>query len=1577
MNTTTRAVSSAVFVGGGSLLIRCAQAYLGAGHVVQAVVSDNPKILQWARSLGIPALALDDPARLDLSGLSADYLFSVANLRVLPPAVIGVARQLAINFHDALLPRYAGLNATAWALMAGETSHGITWHEMTRAVDAGRIVQQVGFDIAPGETALSLNAKCYEAGFAGFMALLGEMQTGGLRLTPQQGERGSFGASARPALLATLDFSSSAGQIAALVRALDFGPYPYPNPLARPKIFTGEKLLLVRSARLSEAADWALPGTVIDVQGDSVQVATADGVVVLGGCSDLHGGAHGLHAGMLLPPLSQELQQALSERTLKTGRGEGFWFDTFARRVPLEWPYPRRLAALQDAKGPAGAVGLAGAMGRTEAIKAVESLEPGAPHILPLNVAAQGARSVAGLLAWLSALTGQARLTVFYGDATLCEQARALEPWLSPWVPLNMSIALERPIADVVDNTQARISQIHRAGPFARDLPTRLADKPAPLARAATWGVCLSGQFNEDADDAPALLLTSDSSGRELVLVVDSAFYASPTAQLMASHLAAYLQAFEAASDQATVAEISLLPQQEAALLNALNDNATPFDTLGCAHELIAAQAALNPSQLAISFQGQEMTRQQLEAQACALAVRLRQRGVQPGDVVGLCLERTPALVVGLLAIWKAGAAYLPLDPAYPAHRLTFMVQDSATRLVLTTRPLAQALALAPQQTLLLEEPAAPDSGAAPALPNELAQAGPDGVGVDPLRAAYVIYTSGSTGKPKGVVVTHRNVMNFFAGMDQRVPVDLGARWLAVTSLSFDISVLELGWTLCRGLAVVLHSSVPPAVQTGPEFSLFFFGNDNPAQAQERYQLLFEGARFADREGFAAVWTPERHFHAFGGLYPNAAMTSAALAAATERVQIRAGSCVLPLHHPIRAAEDWAFVDNISHGRVGVSFAAGWQPNDFALAPAAFANRKTEMFSSIDKVRRLWRGESVAFDSPLGGQVDIQTRPSPIQTEIPVWVTAAGNPETFQQAGQLGYRVLTHLLGQSLSDVASKIALYRQAWRQAGHAGQGYVTLMLHTFVGDDEDAVREAVRQPMKAYLASSVDLIRQAAWSFPTFVQRSSGNGKTPLEIMESEPLSADDMDALLEHAFARYYNTSALFGTQERCLAMVDKLRGVGVDEIGCLVDFGIEAEAVQAHLHDLKELMDAARQSRASGQRASVAEDIVRHGVTHLQCTPSMASMLVADAPGRAALARLSALLVGGEALPLELARQLTALVPGKVVNMYGPTETTVWSSTCDLTACDLSAPGAFVPLGQAIANTRLKVCNSAGLDAPALVPGELWIGGEGVTRGYLGRPELTAERFVADPVQAGQRWYRTGDLVRRHPDGALEFLGRTDHQVKIRGHRIELGEIESLLLRQPGVRQAVVLARDDPSGGHRLVAYVTPHAGFALQPDLLRQALVAELPEIMLPASILVLLAFPMTPNGKVDRLALPDPRAAIVLPQTAAPESDIERTIAALWRDVLGLSEVGVNDNFFDLGGHSLLVVQVQRRLREASGREVSITDMFRFPTIRGLALHLAGQATSSAVGEGLSRARQRRNLRTPAAPASQPATSA
>jgi len=1506
--------TSAVFIGDGSLLIRCAEAYLSAGHAVRCVASHAQNILQWAQMKEIRTVRLDAQSRTGIPAGEFDYLFSVANHQILPAALIARARKLAINFHDAPLPRYAGLNATSWALMARENEHGVSWHEMTPVVDAGRIVRQARFAIDPAETAFSLNTKCYEAGLATFRSIVQDIGRGDLAFTDQIGPRSYFGRDLRPDALATMDFLRPATELAALVRALDFGPYP--NPLARPKVFLGDSLLLAGSARVAPMPSFATPGTLVEVDGQTLRIATTDGDILLGGCVDPAGRPpRGLTAGMVLPRLDAALYERLAACAPQVAKGEAFWNKAFAALSPVELPYPRDLSTPRSDRK--------------------------APLHQRLDVPARGSRTAAAFLAWLSALTGQVRVSVMYCDAALSQRAHGLESWLSPWVPLTLVTSPEHSAAQIAGAAQVQVAGMREAGPCARDLPVRLAGKQSEFGQVGKIGICL-GHATSLGDFE--LLLTADGGGG-LELVADAGVFAPETARLMAAHLGAWLRAFDSAPGH--MAQIPLAPPEEARANARINTTAAEYDSEACVHEAISAQAARTPQHEALCFQGLSLSCRELDEKAMRLAARLLERGVMPGDIVGLCLERSPELVIAVLAIMKAGAAYLPLDPDYPRDRISYMIEDSQTRLVVTHAALAAARGLAPHKALVLE--AQPQAAQAPA---KFPASRPDS-------AAYVIYTSGSTGRPKGVVVTHRNVMNFFAGMDPRIPHEPGGRWLAVTSLSFDISVLELCWTLARGLTVVLHSNTVPADTKPIDFSLFYFASDDSSTPQDRYKLLLEGAKFADKEGFAAIWTPERHFHAFGGLYPNPALTSAAIAAMTTRLKIRAGSCVLPLHHPIRVAEEWAFVDNISQGRVGVSFASGWQPNDFVIAPAAFANRKNEMLAHIDVVRRLWRGESVAFPGPLGKPVDVQTLPRPIQKELPVWLTAAGNPETFQQAGELGCHLLTHLLGQNIGDVAEKIRLYRVAWLKAGHPGNGHVTLMLHTFVGQDEDEVRETVRAPMKEYLRSSVDLIRLAAWTFPTFVQRGGEQGRSPVEIMDSQPLSPQEMDALLEHAFARYYGTSALFGTPQRCLALVDKLKGAGVDEIACLIDFGVETDTVLGHLNDLKGLMEASRQSRPAVQRAPIAEQIARNAVTHLQCTPSMASMLVADAAGRAALSRLSVLMVGGEALPLKLAKELRALVPGKLLNMYGPTETTIWSTTCELN--DI---GDFVALGQPIANTQLAVRAPWGQECPALVPGELLIGGDGVARGYWRQPELTAERFIDDPSLPGSRMYRTGDLVRRHTDGALEFLGRMDHQVKIRGHRIEPGEIESALARQAGVKEAVVVARDDASGDRRLAAYVTATAGAALDAEQLRQALAQELPEVMVPSAVVVLEAMPLTPNGKTDRCALPEPYSALAARPSAAPGNELEKTIAAIWREVLGLPHVGTSDNFFDLGGHSLLVVQVQRRLRDACGCEVSITDMFRLPTISSLAAHLGGDAVPSAVGDGLNRANARRLMR-------------
>ncbi|MEQ1701974.1 MAG: MupA/Atu3671 family FMN-dependent luciferase-like monooxygenase, partial [Ilumatobacteraceae bacterium] len=1043
-------------------------------------------------------------------------------------------------------------------------------------------------------------------------------------------------------------------------------------------------------------------------------------------------------------------------------------------------------------------------------------------------------------------------------------------------------------------------------------------------------------------------------------------------------------------ADGHTVGDIALLdgPARDDVLVG-LNDTAAAV-TPGTVHQAIAAQAARTPNAAAVTGDGITLSYAELLTAATALATELRGLGVGPDVLVGVHIERGPNLLVGTLAVLLAGGAYVPLDPAYPADRLRHMVADSGAPVIICEQRHVGALPLPDGDTAIATIVVdRPRPVAAPLSDAETA----------PHHLAYCIYTSGSTGVPKGVLVEHRNVVNFFAAMDAVVPRtdgELGQdRWFAVTSLSFDISVLELLYTLARGMHVVLHQPAERASVSAPrspgadatptgrmDFSLFYFSGDEAEDAHTgKYRLLLEGAKFADANGFCAVWTPERHFHAFGGLYPNPAITGAAVAAVTERVAIRAGSVVLPLHHPAEIAEAWSVVDNLSNGRVGVAFASGWQPNDFVFRPANYADAKQVMFDSIEQVRRLWRGERLTFEGPEGMAVELATLPRPVQAELPVWVTTAGNPETFAQAGTAGAHLLTHLLGQSVEQLAPKLAAYRAARAAAGHdPATGTVTLMLHTFVGDDDDAVRATVREPLRNYLATAFNLVRDYAWSFPTF-QRPDGSKATHVADLADEEianLAPAELDAVLEYAFQRYYDTSGLFGTPARVAPLVQELQRIGVDEIACLLDFGVANDQVLAALPHLADVVrewspaptSADDQSVPTHHRdmRSLGEQLRDAAPSHFQCTPSMARLLTADPVGKAALATVPHVFVGGEALPPPLAAELREVVAaGTVRNMYGPTETTIWSSSW------LLQPGLdWVPIGTPIANNQLYVLGADLQPLPAGVTGDLWIGGDGVVRGYHGRPELTEHRFVADPFRgAPHRMYFTGDLARwrRLDDGTtvMEFLGRSDHQVKLRGYRIELGEVEARLAAVAGVGQAVAVVRDD-AGEQQLVAYVVGTPGHHLDPLAIRDHLRNELPEVMVPSHVVELKAMPHTPNGKIDRAALPPPRAAVHAGTAdAAPTNEIEHTVLAVWREVLAADAISVDDNFFDIGGHSLLVVRLHRALQPRLGREVPLTDLYRFPTVRTFAASLAAEAAEEpvAISAALDRAARRRaNLR-------------
>ncbi|MET0179810.1 MAG: MupA/Atu3671 family FMN-dependent luciferase-like monooxygenase, partial [Novosphingobium sp.] len=1094
---------SSILIGEETLLVECARILQARAHQIVAVVARSGPAAEWARGEGIALF--DTPGALLEAGLDAvDYLFSITNLAVLPAPVLALASRAAINFHDGPLPAYAGLNTPVWALLAGERAHGVTWHLMAEAVDGGDILAAEPVPVDAAETALSLNTKCFEAGLHSFARLATTLAHAAPRGRPQSSAPvRMYGRGDRPEAAATIDWDAPAEAIARQVSALDFGPYA--NPLGCPKAMLGDRLVLVRRVEVLATRSGAAPGTVV-ADGPAPVVATASDDLRLTDLADPDGAPlDGLAdtRGQRFAAFDADCRTQLNALDSAAGRYEGWWRRRLAARDALQ------LAGFQPR--PAGAV--------AEPVVEDRSVPAGRT----------GADLLAAMVGYLGRVADRDTVDIGYADPVFRSRLEQVGGWFAAQLPLRVALDWDRPLAALGDRLAGEIGGMHKRVAIARDLIARSPE----LRGGAGFGHPVAVQMVDTLDEACAepdtvLHLAIRADGAACRLIYDAARYDRAAAQNFWLGFRAMLAADDAAPGTA-LAALSLLSPAERERVEAWNATAEEKPAAAALHRLFVVQAACTPDRVAVTSRGVSLTYAELDARSNRLARHLRGLGAGPEVLVGINLERSVEVVVALLAVHKAGAAYVPLDPAYPAERLAHMIADSQMALIVTQGSLAGALP--PGDAFVVDIDAAHNAIAS--LP-----AGPIDGGAGPDNLAYVIYTSGSTGRPKGVMVEHRNALTFFAGMDRHLEPD--GVWLAVTSLSFDISLLELVWPLTRGYQVVIaterevRGDVRPAAQARTaSFSLFYFASSNSASQAEDYRLLLDGARFADANGFEAIWTPERHFHAFGAPYPNPSVTSAALAAATSRIKIRAGSVVAPLHHPIRIAEEWALVDNFSNGRVGISFASGWQPNDFVLNPGAFADRNAAMMRTVEDVRALWRGEKRAFPGALGHDVEVATYPRPVQPELPVWITSAGNPETFAQTGRAGAFILTHMLGQKLDEVAEKIAVYRAAWRDAGHPGEGHVTLMLHSFVGEDAASVREIVRGPLIEYLRTSTNLLRQYAWSFPAFKKPA---GSDASEAVELSQLSEEDTEALLEHAFERYFETSGLFGTPESCREFV---------------------------------------------------------------------------------------------------------------------------------------------------------------------------------------------------------------------------------------------------------------------------------------------------------------------------------------------------------------------------------------------------------------------------------------------------------
>jgi len=1502
-------VFSCILIGDESLTQGCGAQLLEAGHSVRAVVTGDARVEAWAKGEGLPVLRAPE----SLHGLAGeerfDWILSIANLRILKPDVLRLASRGAVNFHDGPLPGYAGLNTPVWALLNGEVRHGITWHMIEAGIDTGAVLVSREFEITGTETAHSLNTRNYAAGMESFEEVMAALAEGRAPRPQGDGARTCYGAADRPRAAGLLDLSQPGEALERNVRALDFSGYW--NPLCAAKLDLGGTISLVETATFTQGPEAARPGRVAEVGRDALGVAVPGGALKLTGLRGAYGAPLDVAAyvavGDVLPVPSAGRVEEIDAGLRRLARADGFWRARLRDMVPLRLPLATRAGASPD----------------------WDVIELGRDHGL------NPARVEVAVVLWAAMSSGQVEASLAYRGAAQVAAHAGLDGLVAPWVPLRLGADADDlgAFEAALDSERALVER--RAG-FAADLMARDAD----LTGRAWPQLALSAQ------DAPleGTAVTVHGDGDRLRLHVDRTRLAAAATGLLVRRLETILTRMAQAEAGTPLREIMALPGDERDdLLTGWNATRAEYDATQTVHAAFEAMAAKTPEAEAVVFEDLRLSYAQVNAAANRVAAGLQAAGVARGTNVALCVARGPELIIGALGILKAGGAYVPLDPSYPAGRLAHVIEDSGAPVILTQSGVADMLPAHTARTVMMDDLA----GDAPA-------ADVDG-GAGPEDLAYMIYTSGSTGKPKGVMVEHRNVANFFCGMDAHVDREKGRVWMAVTSLAFDISVLELFYTLARGFTVVISGDeTRAAISNGPvraapggkmDFSLYYWGADD-VPGPGKYDLLLEGARYADENGFAAIWTPERHFHAFGGPYPNPSVTGASVAGFTRNIGVRAGSIVAPLHHPARIAEEWAVIDNLTNGRAGLAFASGWQPDDFVLRPENTPPRNRDaLFDTLRKARALWRGETVEFARENGEMHGVVTQPRPVSPELEAWVTTAGNPETWREAGENGAHILTHLLGQSIEEVAGKIEIYHAALREAGHDPAAFkVTLMLHSYLDETREAARDVARGPMKDYLRSAAGLIKQYAWAFPAF--KKPEGVTNPFQI-DLSALDEDEMEAILDFAFERYFEDSGFFGTVEDAVARAESLRAIGVTEVACLIEYGIDKDTVLASLPRIRAAMERVNSGIGPAEDDfSLAAQIVRHGVTHLQATPSMARLFAMNDEARGALAGVKQMFLGGEALPGSLVADLRGATSAQILNMYGPTETTIWSSVAEPGA---PADGAE-PIGRPVANTVLRVLTGAGDLAPVGVPGELWIGGDGVTRGYWQRDDLTGDRFRPDPFAAGGRMYRTGDLVAWRADGQLDFLGRTDFQVKIRGQRIEPGEIETAMKRLDAVTEAVVLPRE-VAGDTRLVGYYT---GTAMDEAALRARLADSLTGAMIPAHVVHLQTFPLTPNKKIDRKALPDParvaaaaETAVEIPQvtpgTGLDAQALHEVIAGVWRSVLGVAQVSARDNFFDLGGHSLLAVQAHRNIRAAlDGVRLTITDVFRFPVLGDLVAHLA-----------------------------------
>jgi len=794
----THSTFSCFIIGEGSLPVRCAEILLDQGHTIYGIISSDEAVSRWARASAIPHL---DPGDQDLDALLSrhpfDYLFSIVNEHVLPARLLDLPQRYAINYHDAPLPAYAGSNATSWAILRGERMHGVTWHAMTELVDAGDIFKQHLFEIDASETAFTLNAKCYDAAMSSFTELIDDLSRGRLSVKKQNlAERTFFPRSKRPSPACILSWNRSAREVSAFVRALDFGSSP--NRMGLPRLIIEGDCTIVSEIEVLDSTPALPPGTVTRVDPAFVGVSTLDGEVAL--CKLLTADGQplpvadfvakfGLREGYRFGEIDQRVAARVTADYASLCQHEAFWTRQLETLENLTLPYARpKTPHLQTPQH--------------SCIPMPVPSEILTPLEKRFASAVAGDVLLAAFAAYLARIAGVGSFDIGYRDAELDSEPVALKAIFAAFVPLHVGIEYEQSFENVFHAIQERVRSTKQRKTYARDI---VACYPALRSRANSQGAPVPSICVERAETpysgqelhGSELTLVIREDKAECLWVYDTEVLDRDSVVRMQRGFAAFLQAI-ASDPRQRISDLPVLTRAERDLVLAgWHATRTPYPRQSCIHHLFEAQVGSRPDTVAVIYEGASLTYRELDRRANQLAHYLQELGVGPEVLVGLCVERSLEMVVGLLGILKAGGAYVPLDPTYPAERLAFMLEDCRAPVLVTQQHLLTQLPATAAKVVCL------DAGAA-LLARQSEAAPVSGATSDHL--AYVIYTSGSTGKPKGVQIPHRAVVNFLWSMHLQPGLTAEDTWLAVTTLSFDIAALELFLPLIVGARVIVAS---------------------------------------------------------------------------------------------------------------------------------------------------------------------------------------------------------------------------------------------------------------------------------------------------------------------------------------------------------------------------------------------------------------------------------------------------------------------------------------------------------------------------------------------------------------------------------------------------------------------------------------------------------------------------------------------------------------------------------------------------------------------------------------------------